>query len=246
MKRLPNGVVGESFYQHRAPEPVPPGVRIETLPDDDVPARLVGGSLKTLLYMAQLASISMDPWFSRMDALDTPDQVAIDLDPQPGATFGQILDVARWVRDTLERVGVRGYPKTSGSEGLHIFIPLPPGTPYQAGMLFCQIVATMVASQHPKVATVQRMVGKRKDQTIYVDYLQNIRGKTLACAYSARASAFAGVSAPLTWQEVDAGVAPQDFTLATMAARVAGVGDLWAALREDPGADLLGAIEKLR
>ena len=99
MKRLPDGVTGQSFYQHRAPDPVPPGVRIETLPDDDVPARLVGGSLKTLLYMAQLASISMDPWFSRMDALDTPDQVAIDLDPQPGATFGHILDVARWVRD---------------------------------------------------------------------------------------------------------------------------------------------------
>jgi bifunctional non-homologous end joining protein LigD len=246
MKRLPDGVTGEAFYQHRAPEPVPAGVRIETLPDDDVPARLIGGSLKTLLYMAQLASISMDPWFSRMGALDTPDQVAIDLDPQPGATFGQILDVARWVRDILERVDVRGYPKTSGSEGLHIYIPLPPGTPYQAGMLFCQIVATMVASQHPKVATVQRMVGKRKDQTIYVDYLQNIQGKTLACAYSARASAFAGVSAPLTWDEVDAGVAPQDFTIATMDARVARVGDLWAALREDRGADLLGAIERLR
>jgi len=246
MKRMPDGVTGEAFYQHRAPEPVPPGVRVETLPDDDVPARLVGGSLKTLLYMAQLASISMDPWFSRMDTLDTPDQVAIDLDPQPGATFGQILDVARWVRDILERVGVRGHPKTSGSEGLHIFIPLPPGTPYQAGMLFCQIVATMVASQHPKVATVQRMVGKRKDGTIYVDYLQNIQGKTLACAYSARASTFAGVSAPLTWDEVEGGVAPQDFTIATMDARVAGVGDLWAPLRAAPGADLLGAIEKLR
>lgn len=246
MKRMPDGVTGEAFYQHRAPEPVPPGVRIETLPDDDVPARLVGGSLKTLLYMAQLASISMDPWFSRMDALDAPDQVAIDLDPQPGATFGQILDVARWVRDVLERVGVGGYPKTSGSEGLHVFVPLPPGTPYQAGMLFCQIVATMVASQHPKVATVQRTVGKRKDGTIYVDYLQNIQGKTLACAYSARASAFAGVSAPLTWEDVDAGVAPQDFTIATMHARVGRVGDLWADLRVDPGADLLGAMERLR
>ena len=94
MKRLPNGVDGPSFYQHRAPEPVPPGVRIETLPNDDVPARLIGGSLKTLLYMAQLASISMDPWFSTMDALDSADQVAIDLDPQPGATFSQILDCA--------------------------------------------------------------------------------------------------------------------------------------------------------
>jgi bifunctional non-homologous end joining protein LigD len=246
MKRLPNGIKAPAFYQHRAPEPVPGGVRIETLPDDDVPARLIGGSLKTLLYMAQLASISMDPWFSTMDDLDHADQVAIDLDPQPGATFNQILDVARWVHEILERVNVRGYPKTSGSEGLHVFIPLPPGTPYEAGMLFCQIVATMVASQHPKVATVERMVGRRKDGTVYVDYLQNIQGKTLACAYSARASTFAGVSAPLTWAEVDERPMPQDFTMDTMMGRVEAVGDLWAALRRDKGANLLAAIEKLR
>ena len=245
MKRLPNGVAGKAFYQHRAPEPVPAGVRIETLPDDDVPARLVGGSLKTLLYMAQLASISMDPWFSTMDALDTPDQVAIDLDPQPGATFARILDVARWVHEVLERAGVRGYPKTSGSEGLHIFIPLPPGTPYDAGLLFCQIVATFVASHHPAVATVERTVRKRKDGTIYVDYLQNIQGKTLACAYSARASAFAGVSAPLTWDEVHGAISPEQFTLDSMPARLAERGDLWAAIRQDPGADLLGAIGRL-
>jgi bifunctional non-homologous end joining protein LigD len=246
MKRLPNGVTGKAFYQHRAPEPVPPGVRIASLPDDDVPARLVGGSLKTLLYMAQLASISMDPWFSTMSHLDHADQVAIDLDPQPGATFDQILDVARWVHEILDRVQVPGFPKTSGSEGLHIFIPLPPGTPYEAGMLFCQIVATMVASQHPAVATVERLVGRRKDGTVYVDYLQNIQGKTLACAYSARASAFAGVSAPLTWEEVHGRPTPQDFTIDTMPARVAEVGDLWAPLRQGPGADLLSAIERLR
>ncbi len=246
MKRLPNGVDGQSFYQHRAPEPVPPGVRIETLPDDDVPARLIGGSLKTLLYMAQLASISMDPFFSTVDALATPDQVAIDLDPQPGATFERILDVARWVHDVLERVGVTGVPKTSGSEGLHIFVPLPPGTSYQAGMLFCQIVATMVATAHPRVATVERAVSKRKDGTIYVDYLQNIEGKTLACAYSARASAFAGVSTPLTWDEVHAGVRPEDFTIETIVPRVRAVGDLWAGTRNHEGADLIGALEKLR
>ena len=116
MKRLPNGVDGQSFYQHRAPEPVPPGVRIETLPHDDVPARLIGGALKTLLYMAQLASISMDPFFSTFDALSTPDQVAIDLDPQPGATFDQILDVARWVHEVLDKVRVPGFPKTSAAE----------------------------------------------------------------------------------------------------------------------------------
>ena len=246
MKRLPNGVDGQAFYQHRAPEPVPPGVHIDTLPDDDVPARLIGGSLTTLLYMAQLASISMDPFFSTVDALHTPDQVAIDLDPQPGATFAQILDVARWVHEVLDRVGVPGFPKTSGSEGLHIFVPLQPGTPYQAGMLFCQIVATMVAAAHPKVATVERTVRKRKPGTIYVDYLQNIEGKTLACAYSARASRFAGVSTPLTWDEVHGDAHPEQFTLATVLDRIHAVGDLWAGTREHDGADLLAALDTLR
>lgn len=245
MKRLPNGVDAPHFYQHRAPDLPPPGVRSETLPDDDVPSRLIGGSLKTLLYMAQLASISMDPWFSTMGDLDAADQVAIDLDPQPGATFAQILDVARWVQEELDRVNVPGFPKTSGSEGLHIFIPLPKGTPYQAGMLFCQIIATMVAMKHPKVATVERTVRKRKDKTIYVDYLQNIQGKTLACAYSARASAFAGVSTPLTWPEVHDSPAPQDFTINTIGARLETSGDLWKKLRSHKGADLLAAIERL-
>ena len=245
MKRLPNGVDAPFFYQHRAPDIPPPGVRSESLPEDDVPSRLIGGSLKTLLYMAQLASISMDPFFSTMDDLASADQVAIDLDPQPGATFEQILDVARWVQEELDRVSVPGFPKTSGSEGLHIFIPLPKGTPYQAGMLFCQIVATMVSMKHPKVATVERTVRKRKDKTIYVDYLQNIQGKTLACAYSARASAFAGVSAPLTWQEVNDSPRPQDFTLDTIGARLAKVGDLWQGLRRHKGADLLAAIDRL-
>ena len=246
MKRLPNGVEGPSFYQHRAPEAPPPGIRFETLANDDVPARLIGGSLKTLLYMAQLASISMDPWFSTIDDLDAADQVAIDLDPQPGATFSQILDCAEWVEEELDRVKVQGFPKTSGSEGLHVFIPLPPGTPYEAGMLFCQIIATMISAKHPKVATVERMVKRRKDGTIYVDYLQNIQGKTLACAYSARASSFAGVSTPLTWKEVRQRPKPQDFTIDTIHPRLKKVGDIWKKLRAHEGADLLSAIETLR
>ena len=246
MKRLPSGIDGQAFYQHRAPDAVPAGVHIETLPGDDVPARLIGGSLTTLLYMAQLASISMDPFFSTVDALHTPDMVAIDLDPQPGATFAQILDVARWVHEVLGRAGVTGFPKTSGSEGLHIFVPLAPGTPYQAGMLFCQIVATMVSSAHPQVATVERAVRKRKPGTIYVDYLQNIEGKTLACAYSARASQFAGVSTPLTWDEVHGHVRPEHFTIATVIDRIRAVGDLWAGTRQHEGADLIGALERLR
>jgi bifunctional non-homologous end joining protein LigD len=246
MKRFPNGVEQGAFYQHRAPDVFPKGVRVQHIEGADVPTMFVGGDLKTLLYMAQLAAISMDPWFSTMGALDEADQVAIDLDPQPGATFAQILDVARWVRDELQRLKVPAFPKTSGSEGLHIFIPLPPGTSYETGVIFCQIIATLVASKHPKVATIERMVKRRKDRTIYVDYLQNIPGKTLACAYSARASAFAGVSAPLTWDEIDENITPQDFTIKTIEARIRQVGDLWAPIRKLKPADLATALEKLQ
>ena len=116
-------------------------------------------------------------------------------------------------------LGATGVPKTSGADGLHIYIPLPPGTPYEAGLIFCQIVATVVAQKHPKVATVERSVRARGPR-VYVDYLQNILGKTLATAYSARASDYAGVSTPLTWQEVDRGVRREEFTIKTMPARL--------------------------
>jgi bifunctional non-homologous end joining protein LigD len=245
MKRFPNGVDDQAFYQHRAPDVFPRGVRVEPIAGTDVPTMFVGGWLKTLLYMAQLASISMDPWFSVINALDEADVVAIDLDPQPGATFSQILDVARWVREELERLKVPGYPKTSGAEGLHVYIPLPEGSSYETGVLFCQIVATIVASKHPKVATVERMVKRRKDGTVYVDFLQNIPGKTLACAYSARASAFAGVSTPLTWDEIDDEISPKDFTIKTIEARVNEVGDLWEKSRTAKRANLAAALEKL-
>jgi bifunctional non-homologous end joining protein LigD len=238
MKRLPNGVGGKDFYQHRAPDTVPQGVRVEAVEGDtDVPARFIGGSLLTLLHMTQLAAISQDPYFSRVQSVHTADHAAIDLDPGDGVSFARILDTARWVRDELETLGVRGFPKTSGADGLHIYIPLEPGTPYEAGMIFCQIVATIVAQKHPKVATVERKV-RARGQTVYVDYLQNIEGKTLACAYSARASEYAGASTPLTWKEVDEGVDPHDFTIRTLPDRLEKVGDLWAGLRKAKGTNL--------
>jgi bifunctional non-homologous end joining protein LigD len=245
MKRYPNGVTDEAFYQHRAPDKVPRGVRTVSLPDDDVPSRLVGGSLKTLLYLAQLAAISEDPWFSRVDSLGVIDHVAFDLDPMPGTSFETILDIARWLRDELHKVGATGFPKTSGADGLHVFVAMPEGTPYEAGRLWAQIVATLVATKHPKVATVERAVRKRGAK-VYVDYLQNIEGKTLACAYSARASAFAGASTPVTWTEVDAGFDRREFTIDTLPARVAEVGDLWAGLRTAKPIDLTKVEQRLR
>jgi bifunctional non-homologous end joining protein LigD len=204
----------------------------------------VGGNLITLLYVTQIAAISQDPWFSRVQSPLEVDYVALDLDPGDETPFSKVLDVARWVRDELDSLKVASVPKTSGSRGLHIYIPMPPGTSYESGVLFAQIVATVVASRHPRVATVERMVRARGRGTVYVDYLQNILGKTLATAYSARASDFAGVSTPLTWKEVDEGVDPRDFTIVTAPARFADVGDLWARLRKAKPANLETVFRK--
>jgi bifunctional non-homologous end joining protein LigD len=251
MKRFPNGIGGKAFYQQRSrEEKPPPGVRIETLPDELDPIgepearRLVGGSLTTLLYMTQIAAISQDPWFSRVQSPLDADHVAIDLDPTEKATFANVVDVARWVHEELDSLGVPGFPKTSGSRGLHIYIPLPPHTTYESGMLFCQIVATVVASGHPQVATVERIVARRPRGTVYVDFLQNILGKTLATAYSARASEFAGVSTPLRWKELEGKLDPRDFTIRSAPQRFRETGDLWGALRTARPANLEAVFKK--
>jgi bifunctional non-homologous end joining protein LigD len=236
MKRFPNGIAAPPFYQHRAPE-VPPGVRTEVVGVVEERPQIIGGSLKTLLYMAQLAAISQDPWFSRVAHPEFADYAAFDLDPSEGGPFARVLDVARWIRDELDTLGAIGVAKTSGADGLHIYIPLPADTPYEAGMLFCQIVAALVEQKHPKVATTERSV-RARGKRVYIDCLQNSLGKTLAAAYSARASDYAGVSTPVTWQEVDEGFERTDFTIETAPARFQRVGDLWARLRKSKGVDL--------
>jgi bifunctional non-homologous end joining protein LigD len=242
MRRFPDGVRRKAFYQQRAPADVPPGVRVERLPvDTEVPSRLIGGALITLLSMGQIAAISQDPWFSRIGSIDDADHAVLDLDPMPGVPFATVVDVARWIHEELERIGTPSVPKTSGATGMHVYVPLPPRTSYETGRIFCEIVANLVADRHPRAATVERTVDAR-GRRVYIDYMQNFRGKTLATAYSARGSDFAGVSTPLTWREVHAGVDPRDFTLTTLPARVRRVGDLWAPLRRSPGADLAAIL----
>jgi len=236
MKRFPNGIGGAPFYQHRAAD-VPAGIRTQVVSVVEKRPQIIGGSLKALLYMTQLAAISQDPWFSRVQHPEFADYAAFDLDPSEGVPFERALDVARWIRDELEMLGAPGVAKTSGSDGLHIYVPLPEGTPYDAGLLFCQIVATVVVHKHPKVATIERAV-RARGRRVYIDCLQNILGKTLATAYSARASEYAGVSTPVTWKEIDAGFDRKAFTIETAPARFESVGDLWAALRRSKGVDL--------
>jgi bifunctional non-homologous end joining protein LigD len=251
MKRFPNGIGKPAFYQQRHREAVPRGVRRAVLPPDVEPIeeegprdRLIGGSLATLLYMTQLAAISQDPWFSRVSDPLHADYVALDLDPGEGVGFDRVLDVARLVHDALERYDIPGVPKTSGASGLHIYIPLPAGTTYETGQLLCRMIATIVATEHPQLATVERTVNARRRGTVYVDFLQNILGKTLATAYSARASDYAGVSTPLTWQEVHEGIDPRAFTVRTAPARFAEVGDLWRPVLTGPAVDLAAVIAR--
>ena len=229
MKRFPNGVGGESFYQQRAPDDPPRHVRVEPVADEGLKTqkRVIGGDLMTLLYVVQLGAISIDPWHSRVQSVGSADYAIVDLDPGPRASFRRVVDVALWVGEELERLGLHGIPKTSGASGIHIVLPLASGTPNETARLLAELVATRVAERHPKETTVTRWVQSRPTAAVYVDYLQNIRGKTVASVYSARATPDATVSAPLRWEELTPDLDPRAFTIETMSARLRDVGDLW-------------------
>jgi bifunctional non-homologous end joining protein LigD len=231
LKRFPHGVTGESFYQQRAPEDPPDGVRVEPVADEGIKtqARLIGGDLTTLLYIVQLGAISIDPWHSRIRTVGDADYAIVDLDPGPRASFRRVVDVALWVREELERLGLHGVPKTSGASGLHVVLPLVAGTPNDTARLIAEVVATRVAERHPKESTVTRWVQSRPVSSVYVDFLQNIRGKTVASVYSVRATPDATVSTPLKWEELTPDLDPREFTIVSVASRLREVGDLWAA-----------------
>jgi bifunctional non-homologous end joining protein LigD len=229
MKRFPNGVTGPSFYQQRAPEDPPNSVRVEPVADEGLKTqhRLVGGDLTTLLYIVQLGAISIDPWHSRVQSVGFADYAIVDLDPGPRASFRRVVDVALWVGEELDRLGLHGVPKTSGASGIHIVLPLIAETPNDTARLMAEIVATRVAERHPGSTTVTRWVQSRPTSSVYVDFLQNIRGKTVASVYSARATPDATVSAPLRWSELTPDLDPRAFTIESMPGRLRDVGDLW-------------------
>jgi bifunctional non-homologous end joining protein LigD len=230
LKRFPDGIDGEAFYQQKAPTNPPNGVDVGTIEDADGDRveRLVGGSLATLLYQVQLGTISVDPWHARVKTLGFADYAVIDLDPGPNAKFGRVVEVAAWVREELDALGLHAGIKTSGASGIHIFLPLPPKTSNESALLIAQIVATRVAAAHPKEATVERAVAGRSKTSVYVDYLQNVLGKSVAAAYAVRAKPGATVSTPIDWSELGPKLDPRDHTIETMPGRVARVGDIWA------------------
>jgi bifunctional non-homologous end joining protein LigD len=229
LKRFPNGIDGESFYQQKASETTPPEVRVDVIKtaSGEKQPRIIGGDLLTLLYTIQLGAISVDPWHSRVQSLEYADYTIIDLDPGPRANFARVIQVARWAREVMDGFGLNAAIKTSGSTGLHIYLPLPPRTPNEAATIVGQMIATKVADAHPKEATIERFVKARGGATVYVDYLQNIQGKTVASAYSVRAKPGATVSTPLEWNELADDLDPRAFHLGNAAERFEKIGDVW-------------------
>jgi bifunctional non-homologous end joining protein LigD len=229
LKRFPNGINGESFYQQNASETTPPEVRVEVIEaaGGEKQRRFVGGDLLTLLYTIQLGAISVDPWHSRVGSLEYADYTIIDLDPGPRANFARVVQIARWAKEVIDGFGLHAAIKTSGATGLHIYLPLPPKTPNEAATLVAQMIATKVAAAHPKEATIERSVKARGAATVYVDYLQNIQGKTVAGPYCVRAKPGATVSTPLKWTELRDDLDPRDFHLGNAAERFERIGDIW-------------------
>ena len=231
LKRYPDGIGKPPFYQQNAPRDVPKSVRSTLVPSSDGRSRrIIGGDLPTLLYSVQLGAVDVHPWLSRVGSLDAADFAVLDLDPTPQASFARVVKVARKILESLERGRYRAAVKTSGSRGVHIFVPMPPRTSYAQAQDFARTVATAVAEESPKDATIERSIAKRPRGTVYIDYLQNAEGKSVAAAFSLRARDGAPVSMPIAVTELTGTLRIGDFTIANSAAQAARRGKQWTTL----------------
>jgi bifunctional non-homologous end joining protein LigD len=221
LKRSPEGISGEVFFQQKPPATAAERARVQVVDTEAGPQeRVIGGDIATVLYLVQLGCISMDPWHSRVRTLDDADYTIIDLDPGPDVSFRGVVQVAVAIKEVLDTLGLRAAAKTSGSRGIHIVVPLPPRTPFDVGERVAERVAVRVVEAHPRIATVERAVDERPAGTVYVDYLQNARGKSVAAAYSVRARPGGTVSMPLAWHEVTSTLDPRKFTIDAIPARL--------------------------
>ena len=243
MLRYPDGIHGKAFYQKDAPDHVPDWVETESISSSskgEAIRYIVCNDRDTLVLMANLASIDIHPWFSRRNSQDTPDWAVFDLDPD-GSPFPDVVKIARTLGKVLRGIGLRPYLKTSGATGLHIYVPVKPGYTYEHTRQFCEAVAIHIVKEHKDIATVERVVSRRRGK-VYIDYLQNRKGQTIVPAYSVRPRPKAPVSAPLDWDELDLDLEPTVFNIKTMLPRLAKLGDLFQGTLRDQQ-DLLPAIE---
>ena len=232
--RYPNGIKGEFFYQKRAPQSRPDWIEVVSIlfPSGRSAEEIVPRDAAALVWMANLACLELHPHPVRADDLDRPDELRVDLDPVPGVEWPQIREVARVVHATLNDFGLVGWPKTSGSRGMHIYVRIDRRWSFDEVRRAALALAREVEQRAPAIATSKWW--KEERQGVFIDYNQNAKDRTVAGAYSVRPRSDARVSAPLTWDELDA-CEPGDFTLATMPARFAKLGDRHAGIDQHPG-----------
>ena len=239
MKRYPSGAEGEFFYMKRTPSNAPPWLRTCSIEhgSGSVIAFPIIDDLASLLWVINLGCIDLNEWYSRCDDIDRPDYLHFDLDPmKDGSTpFATVRAVALLVREALDHLGIPAYAKTSGSSGIHVYVPIERGPLQKEVWTFAKAFAQMMARMHPELITAEYVIAKRPSGRVLVDYNQNAWGKTLASVYSVRAKPRATVSTPVAWDELAAGLEIEDFRLDNVRDRFVRGGDLWAPMKQQTG-----------
>jgi bifunctional non-homologous end joining protein LigD len=237
MKRYPNGINGPFFFMKRAPSPRPtfvPVCSIEHASGNVIDFPIVQ-HLASLLWVVNLGCIDLNPWYARCDDVHRPDYLHFDLDPVKGTPFQRVLETALLVRDALSALKITSYPKTTGSRGMHIYVPIVRGPEQKQVWGFAKKFSKELAERNPKIVTAEYRVAKRPKGRVLVDYNQNAWNRTLASVYSVRPKPQAAVSTPVSWQEVERGVRIEDFTMLNVPQRVKNLGDLWEPLLREKG-----------
>jgi bifunctional non-homologous end joining protein LigD len=237
MKRYPNGIHGKHFFMKRTPAGAPDWVgccTIEHRSGNVIDFPMVQ-DLASLLWVVNLGCIDLNPWYARCDDVDRPDYLHFDLDPVEPAGFDRVREVALMVRAALDRLGAPSYVKTTGSRGLHVYVPIVRGPLQKEVWRFAKALARTLEARAPKLVTAEYRIANRPPGRVLVDYNQNAWGRTLASVYSVRPRASATVSIPVTWAEVEAGVETEDFTMRNVPDRLGSVGDLWRPLMHRRG-----------
>ncbi|HVD96834.1 MAG TPA: DNA ligase D [Cytophagaceae bacterium] len=245
MNRHPDGITGESFYYKDVTGKAPDWVRTflyHSGADNRDRKYLVAEDEASLLYMASLGCIEMNPWSSRVETEDYPDWCMIDLDPSPKNTYDQVIEAALMTKQVLEEIGVKGYPKTSGSTGMHIYIPFGAKYTYEQSKEFARVIVTLVQQHLPKFTSIKRTVREREGK-MYLDFLQNRPQATISAPYSVRPKPGAPVSMPLHWEEVKKGLKITDFNIHNALDRIKSEGDLFKPVL-GKGIDLEKVIKK--
>jgi bifunctional non-homologous end joining protein LigD len=232
LKRYPNGIKQEFFFQKNVRENLAPWLRTEMIDSEHTGAPIkycFAEDRASLLYLVNLGCIDHNPWMSRSPHLDNPDFVLIDLDPQE-CPYEMIVDAALLTRRVLDRIGLTGYPKTTGGDGMHVYIPVEPIYSYEETRTFAELIARLVIAEKPDLFTQPRSVAKRQKGRVYFDYLQNGKSKTIAAPYVLRAYGGAPVATPLEWVEVKHGLEPGQFNIENATARFREKGDLFGGV----------------